>query len=169
MNKTIATLHDALAYQLRGLLYAERKISEEISTFRHHISSAEVNTVLQNYADNAGNVTLKLDRIFSYLMIEPVARKNEIIDKMIDETRHLLTYTSTPHLKDILMIACIKNINAYKTASLLTADLIAVELELDAATDLIEEILEWELTTGRELVALSIFEFNNMNDSAKTK
>jgi ferritin-like metal-binding protein YciE len=169
MNKTIKTLHDALAYHLQRLLYAERKIREEFKPYSHHISSDNVKGVTQGYINNANNVELKLDRVFNYLMLEPIAVKNEIIDKMVEETQHLLTYTSTSYLKDILMIGCIKNINAYKTASFQTAYLMALEMELGTPADLIHQILEWELAMGKQLYVCSIHEFNTLNDSARVK
>jgi ferritin-like metal-binding protein YciE len=164
MNKTIKTLQDALSYELQGMLYAEVKVRDEFKACSHHITSPEVKAIIQTYIDNAGNVKLKLDRVFNYLMMEPLPRKNEVVNKMIDETQHLLTYATSPHLRDILMIGCIKNINAYKTAIYQMSYLIAVELEMDTPADLIQQILEWELSTCKSLAGLSIREFNNIED-----
>jgi ferritin-like metal-binding protein YciE len=164
MNKTIKTLQDALSYQLQGMLFTEDKVRVEFKACSHHITSTEVKKIIQAYIDNADNVKLKLDRIFNYLMIEPRPRKNEVINKMIDETQHLMTCASSPHLKDILMISCVKNINAYKTASYQTCYLMAVELQMDTPADLIQQILEWELNTCKSLGGLSIREFNNIED-----
>ncbi|HEU5292158.1 MAG TPA: DUF892 family protein [Cyclobacteriaceae bacterium] len=169
MNTAIKTLHDALNYQLQGLLYAERKIREEFNRCSTHLHSDEVKTALQKYIDNADNVQLKLERVFSYLMLEPVARKNEVINKMIEETQHQLTYASSVNLKDVMMIGCIKNINAYKTASFQTCYLMAAELELETAADLMQEILEWELATGKQLSELFIHEFNRLYNPAKAR
>lgn len=164
MNKTIGTLQDALSYQLQGMMYAEDKVKDEFRRCSHHITSAEVRKVIEEYIDNAVNVKLRLDRVFNYLMVEPVSRKNDVITKMVEETQFLLTGTSSAHLKDIMMIACIKNINAYKTAIYQTSYLIAVELQMDTPADLIQQILEAEVSTGKGLAGLSIREFNNIND-----
>lgn len=169
MSKTIKTLQDALSYQLQGMLYAEDKVRDEFKACSHHITSPEVKAIIQTYIDNAGNVKLKLDRVFNYLMIEPLPRKHEVINKMIEETQHLLTYASSSHLKDILMIGCIKNINAYKTASYQTSYLMSVELEMDTPADLIQQILECELNTCKSLAGLSIREFNNIEDMTISK
>jgi len=167
MTKAIKTLQDALSHQLLGLLYAENKVGEEFNICNHHITSPEVRTVIKNYIGNAENVTLKLNRIFSYLMLEPVARKNAVINKLIEETQYLLTYTTSPHLKDILMIGCMKNINAYKIACYQTCYLMAVELELDTAGDLLQQILEWEIATEKSLRSIAIVEFNKANEPVK--
>ncbi|MBT1686455.1 DUF892 family protein [Dawidia soli] len=169
MDKTIKTLQDALTYQVQGLLYAEQKIREAFQSCNHHLESEDVKHALEDYADNAGNVSIKLDRIFNYLLIEPIARKNEVILKMIEETQFLLTYAARPHLKDILMVGCMKNINAYKTVNLRNCYLMAVELELDTVADLLQQMLEWELATGKRLAALSIHEFNKLNGPFQAK
>ena len=169
MKKTIRTPQDALAYQLQGLFYTETKVRDEFEVCSPQITSAEVRHAIQEYVGSADNKLQKLDRIFSYLMQEPGPRKNEIIQKMIDETHHLLAFTSSTHLRDILLVSCIQNINAYKTASYRSAYLFAIELELDKAADLIQEILEWELLASKRLASLSIHAFNTLNNSEKIK
>jgi ferritin-like metal-binding protein YciE len=164
MNKNIGTLQDALSYELQGILYAEDKVSDEFKDCCREITSPEVKAVIQAYIDNADNAKLMLNRVFNYLMIEPAPRKNQVINKMIDETQYLLRHAASRHLKDILMIDCIKNINAYKTASYQTSYLMAVELEMDTPADLIQQVLEWELNIGKSLSGLAIREFNNIED-----
>ena len=164
MSKEIKTLQDALAYELQGMMYAENKLKHEFHNCRGDVTSVEVGKLIEEYVDDADNVKLKLERIFNYLMVEPIARKNEVINKLIDETQHLLTYTTSPHLKDILMIGCIRNVNAYKTACYQTSYLMASELEMDTPSELIQQILELELNTGKALNSLSIREFNKLNN-----
>jgi ferritin-like metal-binding protein YciE len=167
MKTSIRTLQDAFAYQLQRMFYTEKKVREEFESCSKQITSVEVKDEITRYISNAENKLQKLERVFSYLMQEPGSKKNDVIVKMIDETHHLLSMTSTAHLKDVLMIGCIQNINAYKTAAYKTAYLFAVELELDTASDLLQQILEWEITTGKKLASLSVHEFNKLNGSAK--
>lgn len=167
MKTSIHTLQNALAYQLQRMFYTEKKVREEFESCSKQITSVEVKDEITRYISNAENKLQKLERVFSYLMQEPGSKKNDVIVKMINETHHLLSMTSTAHLKDVLMIGCIQNINAYKTAAYKTAYLFAVELELDTASDLLQQILEWEITTGKKLASLSLHEFNKLNGSAK--
>ncbi|WP_160118568.1 YciE/YciF ferroxidase family protein [Chryseotalea sanaruensis] len=167
MKNKISTLQDALAYQLQGLFFAEDEIRNELTTCIQQIRSIEVRNEIDHYVKTANEKLQKLERIFTYLMQESNPRKNDVVSKMIHETHHLLKLTSSAHLKDILMISCVQNINSYKTASYKSAYLFAVELELDTAIDLIQQILEWELATGKRLALLSIHEFNKLNESNK--
>jgi ferritin-like metal-binding protein YciE len=167
MNQTIKTLQDAFSYQLQGLFYAERKVRDEFETCSEQITSVKVKNEILKYIDSADSKMLKLERVFNYLMQEPVPRKNEVIIKLIEETHNILVNTYSPHLKDVIMIGCIQNINAYKIGSYKSAHLFAVELELDTAADLIQQILQWELETNKALSSLSIHEFNKINGLKK--
>lgn len=168
MNKSIITLHDAVAYQLEGLLYAESTLASEFALCRKQLSSPDVIQVLEGYMANALNVKLKLERVFNHLMHDPHPRRNRVIDKMIEETQRLLTAAREARLKDILMVGCVRSINAYKTSVLQTAHLITVELELDVAGDLVNELLVWEHATAKKLGSLFVREFNAFNGIVKT-
>lgn len=159
MKTSITTFEDALAYQLQGLYYAETKIREEFETCKSQITSGEVKAQLTRYIGSAEDKLSKLKRIFNYLL-KPLERKNEVINKLLEETQHMLTYATSPHLKDIMMVSCMQNINAYKLAGYKTAYLFAMELEMDTVADLIREIIAWERDTSKVLGELSLMEFN---------
>lgn len=168
MKNTIRTLQDALVYQLQGMLYAEDKITREFQSCSHHITSDEVRSVIEEYLSNSHDIKLKLDRVFNYLMVNPVKRKNQVIEKMIEETQVLLSYAGSSHLRNVLMIGCIKNINAYKIASYQTSYLTALELELDTPADLIQQVLEWETNVSKSLNSLAFHEFKNVADHSES-
>ncbi len=163
MKISIHTLQDALAFQLQGLFYSEKFLRKELNACLPDVASEKLKKEMQKYAGQAENKILKFERIFNYLMQEPVTRKNEVIHKMIDEMHQILTFTiSSTHLKDMLRISCIQNLNAYKISGYRNAYMFAAELELDTAADLLQQILEWELATSKALSELSIEEFNRL-------
>lgn len=158
--KTINSLTDALAFILQGLYFTETKLKKEFPACCSNISSINVRTEINIYASIADDKLLKLERIFNYLMKEPLTRDNAVMNELMNETHKIIAATTSSHLKDILSIGCIQNINAYKVSNYRSAYMMAVELELDTATDLLQQILEWEIETGKVLAALSIEEFN---------
>lgn len=165
MKKLISTLQDALLYLLQGLWYTETILIQEFKEYSNHLSSPEVKSAVLQYIDNADTNLQRLERIFNHLMTEPVPRKNEVIVAMIQETRDLLNTTTNEHLKDILMIGCIQYINAYKKANYKAACLFIVEMELDGAADIIQNIWQSEHQTCQAFASLSIHEFNKANSS----
>ena len=160
MKAKINVLSEVLAYLLEGLSYTERKLAEEFPECCDNINSPRLQDVVSSYIGSTQEKLLKVDRVFNYLMKDPEQRSNKVIDELIAETRLMLSSTPNENIKDVLMIGCIRNINAYKIANYWSAYLMAIELELDTATDLVQQVLEWEVETSRELAALFIEEFN---------
>lgn len=160
MKTKINSLNDALAFLLQGLYYTETKLKDEFPTCCSEITSTQIQNEINNYACGAGDKLLKLERVFNYLLTEPLTRTNAVVNELLNETHQMLASTTSSHLKDILSIGCIQNINTYKISNYRSAYMIAVELQLDTATDLLQQILEWEIETSKVLTALSIEEFN---------
>lgn len=159
MEMTTSTIH-ALIDQLQRIMYAEKKVRDEFNLCKQAVSSQELKAELDKYAGNVTDKILKLQRGFNYLMQEPQKHKAEVINKLIEETHQMLDYETDVYLKDLLIVTCFENINAYKTASYRTAYLFAAELGLDTVADLLQQILEWEIDTGKSLTSLSIHKIN---------
>lgn len=162
MSIPIHSTHEALASQLQGLYYIESKVTGELKHCIAHITSEKIRNEINNYINEGESKLQKLERIFDYLMYEPSSRRNEVVAKMLTETYQMLTYKSSPHLKDMLVVSCVQNINAYKISGYRTAYLFAVEIELDSVIDLLQQILELELETETILATLAIEEFNEV-------
>jgi ferritin-like metal-binding protein YciE len=167
MKTKITTLQEALAFQLQGLHFAEANVRREFNSCSHHLTSVKLKAEIIKYMESSEDKTLKLERIFNYLMQESMSRKNTVIINLMHETEQMLSLADSAHLKDILMISCIQNICAYKISSYKAAYLISVELELDIASDLLQDILEWEIETNKVLSVLAIEEFNKIQQPEK--
>ena len=161
MKTKIKSLHDALAYLMQGLYYAETRVVQDVGSCCSNITSQSLKREIDKYRSSSQNKLLKLERIFNYLMKEPVTRKNEVIDKLLKETSHMLASNEASHLRDQLAVGCIQNINAYKVTTYRTAYMFAVELDLDPVADLIQQILEWETANKKFLAELEIELFNS--------
>lgn len=169
MKTNIKSLNDALSFLLQGLYSAEKALVEEFASCCSQVSSPKIKREIQVYTSSCSGKMLKIERIFNYLLKDTLSRQNDVITAMMNETHSMLNATSNSHLRDVMSVACVQNINAYKISSYRSAYLIAVELELDTVTDLIQQILEWELETRKSLSALSIEEFNKSQTAPKLK
>lgn len=165
MKTEINSLNDALAFLLQGLCFTETRLAEEFGSCYNQITSVPLKHAIKNYASSSKDKVLKIERIFNYLLKEPITRPNNVINELLKETGEILTGTTSTHLKDVLSIGCIQNINAYKISGYRSAYVFAAELELDTVTDLLQQILEWELETNKILATLSIEEFNSIQCS----
>lgn len=159
--KNIHSVQDALAFILEGIYYSEVKLKQEFRSCCRQLSSARLIVEIDQYASNCEHNILKLERIFNYLMQEPVLHKNGVVDQMLENTHQILSSVKNNHLRDILTIGCVQNINAFKIASYRSAYMLAVELELDTVADLIQQMLEGEAAKTAAIANVFITEFNS--------
>lgn len=150
-RKSLTTLHDALAYQLSAMYDAEVKLKENISDFQQASRYPLLREEFENYAEQTSNKITKLERIFNYLMEEPAGRKNEVIDKLLEETQRIIRHTGADTLRDIMLTSCMQSINYYKIGAYSSARILALEMEIDTVSDLLDDILSWEKQMRRKL------------------
>jgi ferritin-like metal-binding protein YciE len=167
MKAIIHSSNDALTFLLQGLFYTETKLKDTLPGCFAAISSTDISNEFSNYADSSTNKLLKLERAFNYLMTDQVTRRNEAIHQLMLEMHHILAATASPHLRNILSIGYLQNINTYKISCYRSAYLFAVELELDTVTDLLQQILEWEVESSKVLSQLAMEEFIKQEPAAK--
>ena len=166
MKTKITSLNDALAFLLQGLYFTETKLKNEFPSFCSEITSRKIRSEIENYTGSADDKMLKLEKVFSYLMVEPLSRKNDVINGLMNEMHQIISSTASTHLRDILAIDCLQNVNAYKIAGYRSAYMFAVEMELGTATELLQQILEWEIDSSKSFSELEIEEFNNAQQPA---
>ena len=160
MKTKINSPNDTLTFLLQGLYFTETKLKEEIPACCSQITSTRIRNEIDHYTGNADYRLQKLQSVFNYLMKEPLSGPNAVVNSLIRETHQLLASTISSHLKDVLSIGCIQNINAYKISGYRSAYMAAVELDLDTVTDILQQILERETETSRIFAEASIEEFN---------
>jgi ferritin-like metal-binding protein YciE len=158
--KKVNRLEDALVIQANDMYQAERRLLEVIPKHLEEINEQSLKSELLAYHRAANDKILKLERIFSYLMIEPNEKKNLVIDSLISKTHQLLELAANRAMRDVLMVACIRTINHYKIAGYETARAFAEELELDTPEQLLNEIINWEQTSERTFSKIATQQIN---------
>ncbi len=166
MKPSINTLNNALTYHLEGMYDAEKRLQKCIPGCLQWVSSRDLKGALKNYLESAADKRTKLKRIFSYLLAGPFGRKNEAIGKMLGEVEDISKYPSTPDLRDTILAASLKGITAYKVSAYSTAMAFAVELGLDEVTDLLGDIVDWEIDTDKALSKIILKGVNKKNGVA---
>jgi ferritin-like metal-binding protein YciE len=168
MKTIIHSTNDALAYLLQGLFATEKMLKETLPGCFTAITSARISDAFNDYVDSSTNKLLKLERAFNYLMTDQMTRKNEALHQLMVEMHHILPATTSQHLRNILGIGYLQSINTYKISCYRSAYLFAVEMELDTVTDLLQQILEWEIDSSKALAQLALEEFNKQQPELKS-
>jgi ferritin-like metal-binding protein YciE len=161
MKNKISSIEDAFVYNLHQLFYTESRIKEGLFDAEISMATSILKPELMEYADSSYSKLLKLERIFNYLMREPNSLRYSPIVHMLEETAEALQNTSGRNLKDIIIVSAFRSINAIKISNYRNAYIYSVELELDTPSDLLQEILGWEVLSGKMLARIAIEEFNS--------
>jgi ferritin-like metal-binding protein YciE len=162
MKSKIQSIEDAFVFTLQQLIYLEEEIRQGIFHRDIHATSPRLKQEIGEYEQSADSKLLKLERIFNYLMREPYSRKTVLVTDILEETNSVLAATPAGHVKDILITNAFKSINACKITTYKTAYLYSVELELDTPSDLLQQMLDWEINSGKNFTKLAIEEFNRL-------
>jgi len=156
MKKSLATLEDALAFELQCLYDGEKRLKDKIKNCIQNLESETLKAVLDKYAESAEHKLLKMDRMFSYLSQEPGSRRNEVMDKLLEESQYRAKCPASGKISNVLLISAFRHINQYKISVYKTALMHALELELENVADLLHQILEWERKTNKALTELEL-------------
>lgn len=156
MKRSVSTLEDALAFQLRSSYSGEQLLNGRIPTCVEELNSQSLRTVLEKYGESANHKILKLERIFNYLSQEPSSRKNEVIEKLLEAAQYGEKCGCSNKMSDILLTSSFRQIIQYKISVYKTALMLALELELETVSDLLHQILEWERKTDKILKDLQL-------------
>lgn len=114
---------------------------------------------MTKYAESSDHKRLKLDRMFSYLMDEPSTKTNTVMSKLFEDTLLRVKHSISDKISSLALISGFQLVNQYKITAYKTAFMYSLELGLDAVSDLLHQIIEWERKTERALAELSNKEF----------
>jgi ferritin-like metal-binding protein YciE len=157
--KKLANVNDALVFLLKRQYDAECNLKDALTNCSKKVKSSLLKGELEDYGEISRHKIIKLERVFNYLMTEPTGEKNIIIRKMIAETHTMLDISKSDETRDVMILSCVQGINQYKIAIYRAALALAIELQLDQVTELINEIIEWERKAAT-VFNKTIFEYN---------
>ena len=165
MKKVITKLEDVLALKLQDLYAGEIHIKEKVVELIPYADCARLQEILKKYTDSSDHKRLKLERMFSYLMLEPVIPDHSIIERLLAESVQKSKHVQDTKVKTLLLISDFQQINHFKITAYKTALLYALELELDPVADLLHQIVEWERKTEKVLAELCLQEFSKVGET----
>lgn len=158
--KTLATLNDALFFQLQGLYDADQKIQNAIPDFIESASSPELKALLTKYQQHAGYAQNKLTWVYEYLDRRLKSRTNKVIGDLIEEALSMTSHASTEEVLDATLIGYVHIISHYKIAAYGTCRAFAYELRLHNIYDIFNDLLVSERNLDEEFTQLANEQLN---------
>jgi ferritin-like metal-binding protein YciE len=150
-SKSEATLMEALIYELEQLYYSEIVCESRYYDLVQNDCLEPGDNLIRRYLDGSTGKVKKLEQIFDYLMVEPHRDPGDVVTRLTEEAYPLLRTHRDLLLHDISAVGYAQVINAYRVAGYRTAYAFASQLRLDFVSDIIQQLLEQELSTAAEI------------------
>jgi len=163
MKKAITKLEDVLTLELQVLYTAEVGLKEKAEAFIRDTDCAQLLEILKKYTESSDHKRLKLERMFSYLMVEPEVENVSIFGKLLDESIRRSRHVLAGKIKTLVLISDFQQLNHFKMTAYKTALMYALEIELETVADLLHQIIEWERKTEKALAELCLKEFSKVD------
>lgn len=156
MKSSLKHLNEALAFHLEAMYDAEKKLQRGLAGAIALTKHAGLKAELKKYQSSSTDKRTKLKRVFSYLLAGPFKRKNPVIDAMLATVKAVSKVGGTPQLRDVMILTSVNELVQYKIAAYRTGLILADQLDLGTARDLLDEILQWEKESGNALGRIAI-------------
>jgi ferritin-like metal-binding protein YciE len=150
-SKAETSLMSSLLYELRQLYYSEIISESKYHELRKQSCFDGDGDLAHRYLNGSVNKVQQLEKIFKYLMAEPHRSRRDIISDLTEEAYPLLGMHRDLVLHEISTLGYLQVINSYRVAGYRTAYAFAAQLKLDFVADILQQLLEIELSTEREL------------------
>lgn len=140
-----SALHTLFIEQLQDIYWAEKHLVKNIQKMAEGATSNDLRTAFENHLEETEHQVERLEKVFSSLGEEAVARKCEAMDGLVKEARELMESTEKGTMvRDAALIAAAQKIEHYEIASYGTLKTLAEVMNHSQARKLLEEILEEE-------------------------
>jgi ferritin-like metal-binding protein YciE len=151
MKTRLNSLNEMLTYQLESMYYAEKLIQKAMPELAQSLDSSDAAEIVSKYGESSSDKRLKLKRIFSYLLTGPFKGKEGAVENMIADSADILGMTRKGNCRDILVLSTLEAMSEYKVTSYNTALKIALQMELTKVTELLEDIISWEVESAQNM------------------
>jgi ferritin-like metal-binding protein YciE len=147
----LETTEDVLIDQIADLQSAEDQLLQALPKMASAASNEDLRQAFQHHLDQTRGHAERLRRISSLIPSGVPAEECKGMKGLIEEGEEIVTAEGTPDAKDAALIAAAQRVEHYEIAAYGTARTLAKELDMDDASDLLEQTLDEEKTADELL------------------
>ena len=149
------TLNDLFYDQLKDIYFAEKQILKALPKMAKAAQSRELSAAFKkHFAETQGQVC-RLEQIFKLIDKPAKAKKCEAILGILDEGKEVMTDYKGTEALDAGLLAAAQAVEHYEMARYGTMKAWAVQLGMNDVVRLVDETLEQERKTDKDLTALA--------------
>ena len=162
----IQTMQDLLADELAKLYTAENQALQSYPQILEAASSPELKQALQQHMDQTQGQVQRLEQIFQMLGQQPQNKNVQAVQGLIADTQQLIQEGTPGPVLDAGLICAAQMIEHLEMAGYGSARTFAVEIDQDDIGELLQQTLDEEIQTDRNLTLLAESRINQQAESA---
>lgn len=159
MRHKLVSLREVLIWQLKGIYDAEKQLQAALNKCSKQATETLRNE-LTRYTEEQNPKLRRLELVFDYLSMKPMARINDVVEELIQETKELLKDVASKEVRDALLIGCVQYMIHYKIAGYGLTASFARELRLHEIEELLHKSLDEEKKSDKRFTRLAVEDIN---------
>jgi len=149
------TLQDLLIDQLQDLWSAKRQIHDALPGMAHAAYSSDLKEVLEEYMRTTKDQIARIEEVLNKLGVGHDGKRCEGMEGLIREGRNYVQRDGDPEVKDTALITAARKIEHYELTGYGAARSYARELGYNDIADLLQETLDEEGESEKQLSSLA--------------
>jgi ferritin-like metal-binding protein YciE len=155
MAMKIKSLRDLFIHQLRDLFSAEKQLVKALPKLAKAATNEELKETFEEHLRKTEEHVERLEQIFEALEISSRGDRCAAMEGLIAEAQSLMKEEMPAAVLDAALVACAQRVEHYEIAAYGSARTFAEVLDIDEATDVLEETLEDEKEADIKLTELA--------------
>jgi ferritin-like metal-binding protein YciE len=151
----IDSLQKLFVHELKDLYSAENQILEALPKMAEKASNPELRQAFERHHRQTEEQVRRLERIFDSLEHQPAGHKCRGMEGLIEEGEEVMKEAETDEVRDAGMIAAAQRVEHYEIAAYGTARTYARVLGNQDAAELLQQTLDEEGETDKQLTMLA--------------
>jgi ferritin-like metal-binding protein YciE len=151
----IDSLQKLFVHELKDLYSAENQILEALPKMAEKASNPELRQAFERHHRQTEEQVRRLERIFDSLEHQPGGHKCRGMEGLIEEGEEVMKEAESDEVRDAGMIAAAQRVEHYEIAAYGTARTYARMLGKEDAAELLQQTLDEEGETDKQLTMLA--------------
>ena len=149
------TLNELFEDTLKDVYFAENEILKALPIMAKKATSKDLQKAFTNHAEETKGQVKRLDQIFKLLGKKPEGKECHALKGLVKEAEELMEEAKSGPVLDAGLIACAQAVEHYEMARYGALSAWAEQLEMEDASELLEETLDEEKAADKKLSALA--------------
>lgn len=164
---TIETLRDMFVHTLKDIHYAETKILKALPKLIEAAQNEELKKALTEHVGETEGQIERLKEVFALLKMKPAAVECHAINGILEEAEEMLEDTHGTAMSDMGVVSSGQAVEHYEIVRYRSLVMWSGELQLEGATELLQQSLDEESAADKKLMAFGVYEQKVASDETK--